>query len=346
MKIADDVPKEEYFRLVSTIYMEETTDFLKNLEKDLKDTDFNLTIHEIHEAFYKSGINSPKITEFLTRLPIKYVTGNSSWQGMVVEFPGDKKELSTSSVGTPYLRKILYPIADLRRRIEKHEDIKLPCIYFIGERFSDVFLRKFYLLNRVFSHVIVLTDDIYQCYKRIFKPPITKLGDNNESWTQMKLCELMSSLKGLPMPVRKGMINACYISHEVPCSEGTENPERLDILGVDKADGSLIAFEIKGSSASRVEVENLFLQGLEHQHWLERNKMAIKLLFEKAARRYRKAGINTRKRVRLVLGFYDRRPPELFEEMRKHAENMDPHLKIEFVRLINKDSNVLLSTFK
>ena len=69
-----------------------------------------------------------KITEYLTRLPIKYVTdvtGDSSWQGLVVEFPGNKKELSIKMVSTPYLKRILYPILDLHHRICEQESIKL-----------------------------------------------------------------------------------------------------------------------------------------------------------------------------------------------------------------------------
>ena len=46
------------------------------------------------------------------------------------------------------------------------------------------------------------------------------------------------------------MIQAGMISQEAPCAEGTENPERLDILAVDLQHKSLLAFEIKGLHSS------------------------------------------------------------------------------------------------
>jgi len=101
----------------------------------------------------------------------------------------------------------------------------------------------------------------------------------------------------------------------------------LDILGFDKADGSLVVFEIKGPDASRVDLENLFLQGLEHQKWLELNKMAVKFVLEGP----RGKNINTRKRVRLILGFFQDEVPDLFWELRNQALRHDRHLKIDFV---------------
>jgi hypothetical protein len=58
---------------------------------------------------------------------------------------------------------------------------------------------------------------------------------------------------------------------------------------------------MKGPEAKRVEIENLFLQGLEHRNWLEYNKMAVKLMFDGV----RGPRINTRKRVRLLLAFFE-----------------------------------------
>ena len=103
-------------------------------------------------------------------------------------------------------------------------------------------------------------------------------------------------------------------------------PERLDVLGVDNEDRSLVAFEIKGPDCGQVELENLFLQGLAHRRWLERNKMAVELMFDGPRGRR----INARKRVRLLLGFFQEEVPALFWEMREEAMR-DPYLRIDFV---------------
>jgi hypothetical protein len=42
--------------------------------------------------------------------------------------------------------------------------------------------------------------------------------------------------------------------------------------------------------------------------------------------------INTRKRVRLILGFFDEQVPGLFRDMREEAMQRDRHLEIGFVR--------------
>ena len=67
-----------------------------------------------------------KITDELTRLPIYVARGLKSWGGLVVAFPGSTKQLTTEIVGTPYLRRILYPILDLHRRINNHYRKRLP----------------------------------------------------------------------------------------------------------------------------------------------------------------------------------------------------------------------------
>jgi len=133
-----------------------------------------------------------------------------------------------------------------------------------------------------------------------------------------------------------------FLCSEVPCSEGTENPERLDILGYDEYDHALLAFELKGENAGRVELENLFLQGIEHRNWLEKNKMAIKLLFDGGPRGKR---INTRKRVRLLLGYYGGNVPHLFDELRTEAIRRDPYLEIDFIKIENADGEVVVMQF-
>jgi hypothetical protein len=145
----------------------------------------------------------------------------------------------------------------------------------------------------------------------------------------------MSSPEGLHLPSSKGEdIRTGFLSYEVPTVAGTWKTERLDILGYDRGDGSLVAFEIKGPDAGRPELENLFFQGLEHQNWLEANKMAVKFAMEGP----RGTRINTRKRVKLVLGFCEDKKgggiPELFYHLRDEALRKDRFLRIEFCRLI------------
>jgi hypothetical protein len=288
-----------------------------------------LKITEISPSILRKNEDGERITENLTRLSLFLVEGSSSWEGLLVGFPGNREELSTKSVGTPYLRKILYPILDLHHRIQNQTGKRLPCIYIVGERFSDVFLRKFELLKEVIPHIIVLTNDVYQCSLNKSVPIKTEKVDT-ESWTQMKLCQVMNSPGGLEISTETGNHRIKFISYEIPCSEGTENPERLDILGYDASDHSLIAFEIKGPNAGRVELENLFLQGIEHRNWLEKNKMAVKLLFDGGPRGKR---INTKKRVRLLLGFYGNKVPPLFYELREESRRRDRFIEINFIQI-------------
>jgi hypothetical protein len=300
-----------------------------------------MAIHPVEPELFKESAQGGKITEQLTRLDLFRVEGNPSWEGLLVGFPGNRDELSIKSVGTPYLRMILYPILDLHRRLQHHFGKRLPCVYLVGDRFSDDFLRKFELSKQVVPHIIVLTNDLYQCSKNKSLPPRTEKIES-ETWTQMALCQRMNSQEGLIIPTKNENIKARFLSSEVPCYEGTENPERLDILGYADSDHSLIAFELKGASVGRVDFENQFLQGIEHRNWLEKNRMAVKLLFDKGPKGRR---INTTKRVRLLLGFYGERIPHIFKELRKEAIRRDKYLKIDFVQLCNQDGQVMVGMF-
>jgi hypothetical protein len=332
--------KGVYFNLISSEKKpsHQTIDQVISLMEEQK-----LKISTINTSIYKKNQSDEKITEELTRLSLRLVEGNKSWEGLFVGFPGTVSELSTKSVGTPYLRKILYPILDLHHRLQTQFGKHLPCIYFVGERFSDVFLRKFDLLKGVVPNIIVITHDIYQCVKNKSTPPRTKKTQRAEHWTQKKLSESMWSEKGLFIPTRKKKLTAKFLCTEVSCYEGTKYPERLDILGYDEDDGSLIAFELKGLVADRVELENLFLQGMEHRNWIEKNKMAVKLLFGRDPRGKK---INTRKRVRLLLGYYGEKVPYIFNELRDDAESRDPYINIDFVKLSNENDEVQLNSFE
>jgi hypothetical protein len=330
--------KARYFKHVSEgnlsqKYFNETLDILKKQGMEIK---------PIPKDLIKKNEFGEKITEQLTRLPLSIVEGNPSWEGLLVGFPGNREDLATQAVGSPYLRMILYPILDLHHRLQNRTGKRLPCVYFVGERFSCVFLRKFELLQQVVPHIIVLTNDIYQCSTNKTLPKNTE-KTVNESWTQMKLSHRMASPEGLRIPVSGKDIRIKFLSYEVPCFEGTEDPERLDLLGYDMDDHALVAFEIKGQSAPRVELENLFLQGIEHRNWLEKNRMAVKLLFDGGPRGRR---INTKKRVRLLLGFYGDAVPHLFHELREQAELRDPHLEIRFIQLKNELEEVSLQEFE
>jgi len=289
-----------------------------------------MKLEKMPPELVRSGAYGSKVTEQLTRLDLSIVKGNKIWEGLAVAFPGDRHDLTTRNVGTPYLRMILYPILDVYHRIQKYEKRRMPCVYIVSDRFSDVLLRKFSLLDTLVPRVIILTNDLYNSAFRKSWYPATKMNSDHESWWQMQLCKKLHSEQGLKIPVRdgKGFIEAGLLSYEVPAAEGTQGKERLDILCYDKNDHSLIAFEIKGPKCGKVELENLFLQGLEHRNWLERNKAAVKFIFDRGSRGRR---ISMRKRVRLVLGSCDAETLSLFEEIRGQAERVDPYLKIDFV---------------
>ncbi|RJP84509.1 MAG: hypothetical protein C4518_18495 [Desulfobacteraceae bacterium] len=269
-----------------------------------------------------------KLTYHLTSLPIYIVKGHNSWSGIVICFPGKKEDLKTENISTPYIRSILYPMLELSRRVKESEKGRFECIYIVGEYVSEVLLRKFRLLKAITPNLIVLSKNIIPLADSTFAIPTPGKGKMNEDFVQKTLCAKMIVPEGLFIPTRTGDIRLGYIKHEMKAKDGTKEPEKLDILCYDKDNGSLIAFEIKGPACSRVELENLFLQGIEHQMWVEENKRAIKLFHEGP----RGKAINSRKRVKLLLGFFGDIVPPLFHDLRDQAEHEDRHLKIEFVR--------------
>jgi len=287
--------------------------------------DKKMSIESLPPEILKQMGYRPKIEYYVCR-------GNRSWEGLVVEFPGTKKDLSTRNVGTPFLRKLLYPMLILHKKLEPHYSRPMPCLYLLGDCFNDMFLRKFRFLNSLVPHVIVLSGDLQRWAERKAGHKPTKKPDKiNEYCLQKSLCDRMDPKKGLQLPLSSGeSIRVDLISYEVPTVASTLKTERLDILSYDLDDHSLVAFEIKGPDASRPELENLFFQGLEHQNWLEENKMAMKFAIEGPNGK----GINTRKRVKLILGFCEKEIPELFLDMKKQALRGDRFLKIEFCRLI------------
>lgn len=288
-----------------------------------------LTLEPVPRQLLGARGEQAKITEWLSRLPLRVARGPRSWGGLVVGFPGSGEQLTTEALGTPYLRMILYPMLDLHRRINQHYGGRLPCLYLLGVRFPDVILRKFRLLDDVIPHIVVLTTSLVRP-EHPEHPVFPARVD--EQWVQVWLRRRMMEPEGLRVPVEDGEICLDYVAHELATGEGAVRSERLDILGVDKDDKSLVVFEIKGPDCGRVELENLFLQGLAHRRWLERNKMAVKFAFDGPRGRR----INTRKRVRLLLGFFQEPVPDLFWDMRREAMR-DPYMRIDFVGFAHSD---------
>jgi len=315
------IERPKYFDQLRSGQLPHTT-----VKQILKRLSSNMTVRGVPPEMLLS------LTSNLTNLPIYLVSGHKSWSGIVVCFPGKKADLQTANVGTPYIRSLLYPILELSRRAELDGCGK--CIYIVGEYISEVLLRKFRLLKTLVPNLIVLTRNVLP----LSEPPNFISQTNtftagcakiNEDYIQKCLCGQMLSPKGLSVPTRSGHISVGYIKHELKTQDGTKEPEKLDILGYDKDDGSLVVFEIKGPQCQKVELENLYLQGIEHQTWVEENKRAIKLIKEGPKGR----DIRYKKRVRLLLGFFGNGVPKLFHDLREQAETEDKHLKIDFVKL-------------
>jgi len=273
-----------------------------------------------------------KQIKYRPKIELRVCRGNRSWEGLVVGYPGTKEDLSTENVGTPLIRKILYPILVLQRMVGLHYSRPMPCLYLLGDRFNDVFLRKFSFLNSLIPNVIVLSDDLRKwVYRGAGHKPMEPATQINEYYFQKSLCEQMDPEEGLSLlsgadnDIRVGLI-----SYEVPTVASALKTERLDILGYDLDDHSFVAFEIKGPDASRPELDNLFFQGLEHRNWLEENKRAVKFAMYGPKERL----VNIRKRVKLVLGFCGEEIPELFFDLKTRALRKDRFLQIEFCRLI------------
>jgi hypothetical protein len=285
----------------------------------------HMTLEDIPNNLIKNSY----LNENLSRLRLYIANGNKSWQGLVVGFPGNTKDMTTTNVGTPFLRIILLPILQLFEEVNQHLYNNAKCIYFLGARFSDVFIRKFKLLSPLTPHLIVLTNDLLKTIRDTPPDKIDIKEIKREALYQQLLCHAMNKSTGLDVPIDEGLINIGYISHEVQTAEGTIDPERLDILGYDKKDHSLIAFEIKGPSCGEVQFANLLLQGLEHRNWIEENKMAIKLIKEGPP----KGKINTTKRVKLILGFCDEKVPELFKKYKEILKRKDKYICVYFVNM-------------
>jgi len=217
-------------------------------------------------------------------------------------------------------------------------DLKAPCLYILGEVFSDVWLRKFRFFHYMVPHVIVITEALKnsyssKCIKGKNKSPKTEA----ESYFQNRLATKMKSKIGLHIKlVSGGRMTLRFLGREVPTGEGSNYPERLDLLGYDSQDHSLVAFEIKGPKASQIEKENLFFQGMEHRDWLEKNKMGIKFVFDKGPKGRK---INTKKRVKLVLGCFD---DQILEQLIKYEKKLkkDKHLEIDVCNLTPYRSRV------
>jgi len=289
-----------------------------------------LKIEPVPEGLIK-GLPKP-----LRTLPLYIAKGHYSWAGLVVGFVGTKKQLSIEYVSSPYLRKLLYPIMELYDRIEA-QGTKLNCVYFLGAKFSEVFIRKFNQLKLHIPHVIVLTQDLLKAKNQ---PEVPKFPNNfNEAWVQAYLCRELSKPEGIEIPVAGGSINAGLVGYEVPTHDGTVDSERADILAQDKANHGLIVMELKGLQCSKSELFNLFYQADQHRVWLENNdnKMAIKALFDGI----RGKRISTKKRVRLVLCYFGDIPDRFYSMAQKLMEK-DKYLKIDFVKLVQDGDQIRL----
>ncbi|MBU3912168.1 MAG: hypothetical protein KKD90_06230 [Candidatus Omnitrophica bacterium] len=322
--------KESYSKGVRCGNLEDK--YLRGLISVLKDR--RLIVDKIE----KKEVHDLGISENLARLPIYIVKGDRNWQGLAVGFPGNTEDLTTNNVGTPFLRILLYPILDLFQKInDKYFSNNARCLYIMGARFPDVFIRKFKLLSVLTPHLIVITNDLVKTIRNASSDKVrSRSHDRCESRYQQVICDAMKSENGLTVPTLNGKINIKYISHEVQTGEGTKNPERLDILGFDTNDHSLVAFEIKGPSCGEEQFNNLFFQGLEHRNWIEDNKMAIKLVSVGPKGK----NINTKKRVRLILGFCNEKVPPLFHSLRNVIRSKDKYIKIDFVNLALKNGQM------
>ena len=288
------------------------------------------------EAQEKKSLN---ISKHLARFPLYIISGNKSWQGLAIGFPGNTADLTTGNVGTPFLRMLLYPILEAFQAVsEKYFNGNANCLYFMGVRFPDVFLRKFTLISATIPHLIILTNDLAKTI-RLDIPKIigTRKNEHSESYLQANLCSLMHEDE-LVIPDGRKPFKIKHISYEVQTVEGTEKPERLDILGYDVEDGSLVAFEIKGECGDN-EFNNLFTQGMEHRNWLEENKMAIKLITEGS----NGSKIDTTKRVKLVLGACRETVPSIFRQLKEAALKKDKYMQISFVQIIKENGKVRLN---
>ena len=210
--------------------MNDTIRFTMSTEVDKSPMPCQQTLSQNSKVF-KMGVSN-----LLNRLELRVCYGKRSWEGLIIGFPGNRKELSTKYVGTPYLRVILYPIIDLYIKLQQQSARAFPCLYLLGERFNDIFLRKFRFFKSLVPSVIVLTNDLYQCATSDPNANhASKKPKLNEQYCNESLRAQMKSYSGLALPIgQKNSIRLGFISHEFPTVAATVQPEQLDILGYDK----------------------------------------------------------------------------------------------------------------
>ncbi|MGC9469818.1 MAG: hypothetical protein ACP5HS_14580 [Anaerolineae bacterium] len=285
----------------------------------------DLGLELVPKQLLRQGGGRYKITEYLSRLTLRIAMRPRGWAGLVVGFPGSPSQLTTETFGTPYLRTILYPMVDLYERIRHSYGDDAQSLYLLGVRFPDAVLRKFELLSSVVPRLVVLTPDLLCDTSQIPLEVPTKV---NEQWVQVALRRRMMSTDGLRIPLAHKDIRLDYLRHELSAAEGTRKREQLDLLGVDRLGGSLVVLEIKGPDCSRLELENLFFQGLDHLEWLESHKWSVKFVFDELGDK----SIDITKPMRLVLGFFGPDMPELYDELRRRVLSRHPGRQIDFVQ--------------
>ena len=227
------MPKREtYARLLSQGLLDDS--FCRNIIKYIEKK--GMKVEELPQEILVQTKYRPKLKFWVCR-------GNKSWEGLVVGFPGTKEDLSTENFGTPNLRKLLYPMLLIHRNLRESYSRPMPCLYLVGERFNDVFLRKFRFLSSLVPHVMILTRDLLNWVNRKegHKPEQPK-RIIDEHYLQWSLCRRMDLPEGLVLPSSSGeTMRVGLLSYEVPTVAGTWKTERLDILGYDHDDHSLVA---------------------------------------------------------------------------------------------------------
>lgn len=96
----------------------------------------------------KQYLKQMGVSSLLNRLELRVCYGKRSWKGLIIGFPGNRDELSTKYVGTPYLRVILYPILDLYIKLQQQSAKPMPCRNFISQ----------WIENLICSHIPILQD--------------------------------------------------------------------------------------------------------------------------------------------------------------------------------------------
>ena len=115
--------KEDYYsRLARGDLSKTALEAIGSLVRD------KLFVQTVDERLLLRSPSQQALPSQVRHLLLQVASRARNWNGLVVGFPGTSKDLSTSHVGTPFLRMVLYPILELHARVHNPPEKSQPSV--------------------------------------------------------------------------------------------------------------------------------------------------------------------------------------------------------------------------